>query len=196
LSQNIEIEFKNMLSMEEYIKLLNEFNINEKQIFSQENHYFDTVDFALKEKGAALRIRQKKDFFEMTLKQPANIGLLESNQLISPEEAGAAIHSGKLPSGMIRSMIEEMGIPIIKIEYFGSLLTKRTEFTYKQGLLVLDHSYYLNKEDFEVEYEVENFGLGQETFKEFLALYGIPSRKTDNKIRRFYNQKFIQRKSK
>jgi uncharacterized protein YjbK len=196
LSQNIEIEFKNLLSMEEYIKLLNEFNINEKQIFSQENHYFDTVDFALKEKGAALRIRQKKDFFEMTLKQPANIGLLESNQLISPEEADAAIHSGKLPSGMIRSMIEEMGIPIIKIEYFGSLLTKRTEFTYKQGLLVLDHSYYLNKEDFEVEYEVEHFGLGQETFKEFLALYGIPSRKTDNKIRRFYNQKFIQRKSK
>jgi uncharacterized protein YjbK len=192
VSQNIEIEFKNMLTMEEYELLLNAFNINEKQIFSQENHYFDTADFALKENGAALRIRQKEDHFEMTLKQTAKVGLLESNQQISKQEAYLAQQTGKLPSGLIHGLLEEMEIPIFKMEYFGSLVTKRTEIEYKQGLLVLDHSYYLKKEDYEIEYEVENYLPGQEIFFQFLAQHGIPNRKTENKIRRFYHQKTIQ----
>jgi uncharacterized protein YjbK len=196
VSQNIEIEFKNMLIKEEYELLLSKFNINQNQIFSQENHYFDTLDFALKERGTALRIRQKKDYLEMTLKQPAAVGLLESNQKITKVEADAALQTGKLPSGFIQDIIEKMGIPIANIEYFGSLLTVRTEFKYKDGLLVLDHSYYLNKEDYELEYEVENYELGLETFNEFLSIYDIPIRKTENKIRRFYDQKFIQNNTK
>jgi uncharacterized protein YjbK len=196
MSQNIEIEFKNMLTMEEYELLLNKFNLNNRMIFSQENHYFDTANFALKEKGAALRIRKKEDHFEMTLKQPANIGLLESNQIISKEEAALAIHSGKLPSGLIQSIIEEIGVPMLEMEFFGSLVTNRAEIEYKQGLLVLDHSYYLNKEDYELEYEVEDYELGLKTFNGLLELHGIPKRKTENKIRRFYNEKFNQRKPK
>jgi uncharacterized protein YjbK len=196
LSQNIEIEFKNMLTMKEYEHLLKEFNINEKQIIRQENHYFDTACFTLKEKGAALRIRQKNDQFELTLKQPATVGLLESNQIISKAEVDAAILSGKLPKGFIHDIIKKIGVPIGQIEYFGSLVTKRTELEYKQGLLVLDHSYYLNKEDFELEYEVENYERGLETFNEFLTQHVIPKRKTDNKIRRFYKEMFIQKKNK
>lgn len=189
MSQNIEIEFKNKLTMEEYELLLKEFNINKEQIFSQENHYFDTADFALKEKGTALRIRKKKNDYEMTLKQPAKVGILETNQSLTVEEASIAIQCGRLPSGTIQNRIEEADIPFLKMMYFGSLLTKRVEFEYMQGLLVLDHSFYLNKEDFELEYEVENFQSGQLIFKEFLKKHGIPQRKTENKIRRFYTQK-------
>jgi uncharacterized protein YjbK len=192
MSQNIEIEFKNILSEKEYELLLKKFNINEKQIFSQENHYFDTPDFALKEKKAALRIRQKQDHFEMTLKQPASVGLLETNQVLTMEEASEAIQFGKLPTGIIQNLIEEMDIPYKTIGYFGSLLTKRVEFDYKEGLLVLDHSYYLNKEDFELEYEAKNYRDGLRIFQEFLRLHGIPKRITENKILRFYNQKSLQ----
>lgn len=192
MSQNIEIEFKNILSEKEYELLLKKFNINEKQIFSQENHYFDTPNFALKEKKSALRIRQKPDHFEMTLKQPASVGLLETNQVLTMEEASEAIQFGKLPTGIIQNLIEEMDIPYKTIGYFGSLLTKRVEFDYKEGLLVLDHSYYLNKEDFELEYEAKNYRDGLRIFQEFLRLHGIPKRITENKILRFYNQKSLQ----
>ncbi|MGZ3901602.1 MAG: CYTH domain-containing protein [Bacteroidia bacterium] len=192
MSQNIEIEFKNILSEKEYELLLKKFNINEKQIFSQENHYFDTPDFALKEKKSALRIRQKPDHFEMTLKQPASVGLLETNQVLTKEEASEAIQFGKLPTGIIQNLIEEVDIPYKTIGYFGSLLTKRVEFDYKEGLLVLDHSYYLNKEDFELEYEAKNHRDGLRIFQEFLRLHGIPKRITENKILRFYNQKSLQ----
>ncbi|EKN68828.1 hypothetical protein BABA_12276 [Neobacillus bataviensis LMG 21833] len=192
MSQNIEIEFKNMLTHIEYERLLKAFNIDKSQIFSQENHYFDTVDFALKSTGAALRIRKKADAFEMTLKQPAAVGLLETNQKISENQACNSIKLGKLPSGEIQQLIEDQKISFSKIQYFGLLTTNRAEVEYKNGLLVLDHSSYLTKEDYELEYEVENYSEGLKVFKELLAQFMIPERKTDNKIRRFYQQKYSQ----
>lgn len=192
MSQNIEIEFKNMLTESEYKKLLSELQVDPNQIFSQENHYFDTPDFALKKAGSALRIRRKKNHYELTLKQPASVGLLETNQILSEEECLTALQYGKLPTGTIHELIEATGIPLLKVEYFGSLLTNRIELPYKKGILVLDHSSYLNKDDYELEYEVEEFEEGQAAFKEFLAHYQIPERKTENKIRRFYMEKYKQ----
>ncbi|CRK83453.1 CYTH domain-containing protein [Neobacillus massiliamazoniensis] len=195
MSQQIEIEFKNMLTKEEYEWLLQEFSISENQIFSQENHYFDTPDFALKEAGTALRIRQKDHGYELTLKRPANIGLMETNQILSKEEAALALQSSYLPAGIIRGLIEQMGISYPKMVYFGSLITKRVEIEYKHGLLVLDHSYYLNREDYELEFEVENFEQGKDNFNLLLTQFNIPHRKTENKISRFYKQKYESRQN-
>jgi uncharacterized protein YjbK len=189
MSQSVEIEFKNMLTKKEYQLLLNEFNIAKNDIFIQENHYFDTSDFSLKEQGAALRVRLKKDYFEMTLKQPLKIGLLETNQTLTKNEAALAMENGELPDGSIKKIIEDMGISFANLRYFGLLKTERAEVRYNQGLIVLDHSLYLDKEDFELEYEVEDYVLGQEAFRSFLSKYEIPERKTENKIRRFYEQK-------
>lgn len=190
MSQNIEIEFKNMLTESEYKRLLVELQVDQKQIFSQENHYFDTPDFALKEANSALRIRKKKLHYEMTLKQPATVGLLETNQILTEEEVTTALQHGKLPLGAIQQLLEANGVPFSEIEYFGYLLTHRVEMPYEKGLLVLDHSSYLNKDDYELEFEVVDFNEGQLVFKEFLARFQIPERKTENKIRRFYQQKY------
>src|SRR4051794_33276135 len=149
MSESIEIEFKNILTKDEYEILLKEFNIEEKQIITQNNHYFDTTDFALKNLDSALRIREKYEYYEMTLKQPAAVGLLETTQQLNADEFQAAIQYGKLPIGKIHDVIEQLDISFNNISYFGSLLTKRVEFPYKIGLLVLDQSFYLNKEDYE-----------------------------------------------
>ncbi|WP_066395091.1 CYTH domain-containing protein [Neobacillus mesonae] len=196
MTENLEIEFKNMLTKQEYEKLLHTFRIDEKQIFIQENHYFDTPEFALKNIESALRIRRKKDQFEMTLKQPASIGLLETNQQINKDEAAEAIQFGRLPSGKIKNILEEKGISFTAIQYFGSLVTKRVEMKYEIGLLVLDHSLYLNKEDYELEYEVKDYQTGKDAFIKLLQDNRIPERKTMNKIRRFYQEKYVQSSSK
>lgn len=189
MSETIEIEFKNLLTKVEYEKLLKVFKVKDEQIISQINHYFDTPEFTLKELGSALRIREKDNQYEMTLKQPAAIGLLETTQTLSKEEFLAAIKNGILPKGIIHERLEHLNISFIDLEYFGSLTTKRAEFPYKEGLLVLDHSFYLNTEDYEVEYEVEDFQRGQLAFKELIEQNRIPSRITPNKIARFYQQK-------
>jgi uncharacterized protein YjbK len=189
MSETIEIEFKNLLTKVEYENLLKTFNVKEKDIVMQSNHYFDTPEFTLKNLGSALRIREKKNNLELTLKQPAAVGLLETTQHLSVNEFQAAIQQQIFPKGIVQERLEQLKIAFNKIVYFGSLTTKRAEFPYKVGLLVLDHSFYLKKEDYEIEYEVEDFQTGQLVFQELLKQYDIPIRKTQNKIARFYQQK-------
>ena len=44
MSQTIEIEFKNLLSMEEFNRMISYFQLRNDQFFDQINHYFDTKD--------------------------------------------------------------------------------------------------------------------------------------------------------
>lgn len=190
MTQNLEIEFKNMLTTREYSELLQFFHIDQAAIFEQVNHYFDTPDFLLKKMGSALRIRQKEESWEMTLKQPCQDGLLETNQELSPSSAQRAITTSRLPEGEIQQITsEQLNIPFSQLEYFGSLTTKRAEIKTADGLFVLDYSSYLNTEDYELEYEVDDYQRGQALFQAFLAQHDIPKRATQNKIQRFYQRK-------
>ncbi|MCM3241446.1 CYTH domain-containing protein [Cytobacillus firmus] len=193
-NKNIEIEFKNMVNREEFSSLIDFFNIRSEDFSEQENNYFDTPDFLLKAKGSALRIREKNGSFELTLKQPHPEGLLETNENLTESEAAEMIRTGKIPAELIIRSIKELGIETDKLQYFGTLATKRAEKEYMKGLAVLDHSRYLNKEDFELEYEVDNRNEGELTFLNLLKQLNIPVRKTENKIKRFYNEKYRQQK--
>ena len=74
MTKELEIEFKNMLTKEEYMRLLKDFSAFHNWPKTQHNHYFDTPDFQLKHKLGALRIRNKQGRFECTLKIPAPVG--------------------------------------------------------------------------------------------------------------------------
>ncbi|OIK08542.1 CYTH domain-containing protein [Bacillus sp. MUM 13] len=189
MDQHIEIEFKNLLSQEEFNKLTNYFNVKESDFVLQENHYFDTSDFALKNQKSALRIRVKQGKHELTLKQPARDGLLESNQQLTPMQAEAFLKGEGFPEGEIQQLLISVNVEPQQIEFFGTLKTSRFEFPYKNGLLVLDHSHYLGTEDFEMEYEALSRPEGQEIFSTLLETLQIPERMTENKVKRFYLQK-------
>lgn len=186
LSQNIEIEFKNLLTETEFTLLKDYLNMDESHFSKQENHYFDTEQFALKELGCALRVREKNGQFELTLKEPHPEGILETNQSISSKEVQAMLENQLFIDGPVKDKIKQFHIPLGEITYFGSLTTKRAEKEYEGGLIVLDYSTYLNHFDYEVEYEVTDFHLGKEVFERLLTQLNIPIRKTENKIRRFY----------
>ncbi|WP_205439683.1 CYTH domain-containing protein [Peribacillus alkalitolerans] len=195
MSTHLEIEFKNLLTNEEFRRLCDFFHIKEASFISQTNHYFDTEGFALKDAGSALRLREKKGKWEMTLKQPAEVGLLETNQDLDESMAKAFIENNAFPVGEVKSTVQSIIDGIEGLHHFGSLTTSRVEIPYEGGLLVFDHSSYLSTEDFEIEYEVQNFEAGKEIFYNLLNELHIPVRKTENKIKRFYNQKLLQKKS-
>ncbi|NCU18895.1 CYTH domain-containing protein [Pallidibacillus pasinlerensis] len=189
MSEQLEIEFKNIVTEEEFIKLLDYFSITKEDFFSQENEYFDTEDFALKKLGCALRIRQKNGKYEFTLKETKEIGLLETNEQISEEARKKLIEENLFPEGKIAEKLRKLNISLEKVKYFGSLKTERKELPHYDGILVLDKSYYLNIVDFELEYEVEDYETGKQHFINLLQTLQIPQRKTLNKIQRFYNRK-------
>jgi uncharacterized protein YjbK len=194
LAQEIEIEFKNLLTKEEYMQLIQQFMIKETDFRIQENHYFDTPGFQLKEKQSALRVRQKDGTFNLTLKTPVTDGLLETNQRLSSGQAEELLEHGIFPDGEVKDFLLNAGASVSSLHHFGSLTTKRAELEYQGGLLVFDESSYFDKIDYELEYEVKDFKEGEEIFFDLLKEQGIPKRETENKIKRFYREK-VRRES-
>ena len=190
MAKEIEIEFKNLLTEEEFTKLKGFFKISDTQFRSQTNFYFETPNFTIKEHGGALRIRQKSHkSFTLTLKIKQAIGHLEINQKITEDEATTMLNTSLIPEGEVKEYINEVNLNIENLALIGELTTNRTELPYENGLLVLDHSTYLNHEDYELEYEVTDETAGKQHFINLLKKHNIPERKTLNKIKRFFNVK-------
>ena len=112
MTEQIEIEFKNLLTETEFEHLLRNFHISRDQFITQRNHYFDTPEFLLKDRACALRIREKDGQYEMTLKQPlpTGQGLLETNIELGSETAQAILNGTPLPENEIINKIRLLGI--------------------------------------------------------------------------------------
>ena len=189
IRQELEIEFKNLLSEQEYLSLFTHY-ASAKQPIWQANDYFDTPDFELRKKGAALRIREKKQGLVLTLKQPHENGLLETHVTLSASEAEDLFKYGLLHSDEMNQQLSSFDLQG-SLEHLGRLETERIETTLPEGLLVLDKSRYLGHTDYELEFEVSNFEQGQKDFERLLSEHDIPQRETKNKIVRFMERKAL-----
>lgn len=192
MAQEIEIEFKNMLTKKEYQTLLSTYHLTAKDIKTQSNDYFDSEDFTLRDKGAALRVRQKNDKYVLTLKEPAKQGLLETHQRITEDLFEKIKESGSLPDGDVAHQVAKLGLNN-SLRHLGTLTTHRAETKTKEGLLVLDHSEYLGLEDYEIEFEVKDYEQGEVAFYNLLQKHEIEIKNAKNKIERFFIAKQKQK---
>ncbi|SFL54381.1 CYTH domain-containing protein [Salibacterium qingdaonense] len=190
MSSETEIEKKNLLTKEEFEQLCDRFNVNEDQFSRQANTYFDTEQGAIREEGAALRIRKKNKDMVLTLKQPAEEGLLETNQPLSADETEAVMAGRMFPEGEVKkALTESLHIDPENLKQLGTLETTRAQFPFKTGVLFLDHSTYLDVEDFEIEIEGTSEKEVESLLDELLKEEKIPERSTPNKIKRFFQRK-------
>ncbi|MCE7794856.1 CYTH domain-containing protein [Salipaludibacillus sp. CUR1] len=193
MNQEIEIEFKNLIDRKKYEELLSCYQSSRTPVYTQVNHYFDTDKLSLKDKKSALRVRYKKGAYILTLKQPYETGLLETHQQLSEEEFSSLKEHGSLSEGDVFNQLSQLleeNVP--KLDYLGQLTTERTEISLKEGLLVLDKSYYFDHVDYEIEFECEEFASGKQAFKQLLNEWDLSWNEPANKIERFYSVK-IQR---
>lgn len=187
MTQEVEIEFKSMLTKDEYEKLIQAYKL-ENQVRWQANDYFDTPSFQLKKQGAALRIREKKHGQVLTLKQPNEVGLLETHSSITEEEAEDLFKYGIIHDDQMKQALAPFQLNAA-LEHLGRLETNRAEHQTEDGLLVLDESHYLETTDYEIEFEVTNEEAGKRAFERLLAEHGLPYRPAKNKIVRFMELK-------
>lgn len=185
MTQEIEIEYKNLLTEEEFTRVLSQYPFPERAA-TQTNYYFETDDFSLKQKGCALRIREKNGKFVLTLKEPHASGLLETHDPLTKQEADNWLHGTIIPKDNVMGQLNTMHIPIDKIVYYGKLTTSRREVEYDQALLVLDHSMYNDTSDYELEVEAPTEATGMAVFENVLQQNNIKKRDTPNKIKRFF----------
>lgn len=186
MGQELEIEFKNLLTQEEYSSL-KQYYFKQNKPFKQTNHYIDTENHDIISQKMALRIREKNEQYEMTLKVPQKVGLLEYNEVVdSLPPINEPLDKHFLPKN-ISEILNKQQVPLNELKLLGDLTTYRLEKSLDTGLLVLDHSEYLGKEDFELEFEVTDYNKGKEAFLELLAEHQIENRKPDNKVKRFFD---------
>lgn len=186
LSQQIEKEFKNLLTKEEYEQLLSTLQLNESEAIQQTNIYFDTIDNQLKNHNMGLRIRLFEDSGELTLKSPiSEHEKLETTDELDLKTATDMADKGVITiDGHVAIKLTEFEIKISDLKPIGQLSTLRYTFPGEGGMYFLDESYYQDQKDYELEFETENVESGKFQFDQFLAKHDIKKRKTTQKIER------------
>lgn len=178
---HLEIEFKTLLTKEEYDSLRDFFK--EQPPIRQTNHYIDTPDQAIRNHQMALRIRTLADRAELTLKVPQEAGNFEYNQALTFDQVEDFLSKKKLPQGEIASFLTDLGIPLATLDVWGSLETERREKRIPKGLLAFDRSRYNSIEDYELEMEVDAAS-DEAYFHEFLKEKQIEYKPAKSKVAR------------
>jgi|LFRM01.1.fsa_nt_gb uncharacterized protein YjbK len=177
-----DVQFKTLLSKEEYDILIEKFKGNRTDF--QTNHYFDTKRFSLKALDSSLRVRERETL-EITLKRKKGYKLLELTQPVDRETFQNLRETGVLPDGEIKNEL----LPLIgdqKLVNFLSLSTLRMYLPYKNGVLFIDKSEYLGVTDYELEYSARNYHEAKKEFIQIIGEFGIKYKKADKKIRRAF----------
>ena len=185
MSTNLEIEVKSILTSDEYNKLITIFGLDKS--YFQINYYLDTNDLKIYSQKCGLRIRQKGEDFELTLKVPAEEGKTEINQQISDKMFENLVIHNVFPKGEIENYLsQKMGIKIEDIHILGNLNTVRLDIEYKTALISIDKSIYNSITDYEVEAEDISLEKANEHLLEFLTIYDIKYKKSQlGKLDRF-----------
>lgn len=189
MDQDIEIEYKNLLTHDEYQCLLAEFKSDpQTEDWVQANYYFDSQPLELKDQHAALRIRiYDEQAAEITLKIPHGQHLMEYNQSISYSEGKRWVEDGViiLPLDM-QQIVEQMGIDPNALIYQCFMTTHRHQITYPDYQVVLDLSEYNQAADYELEVEADTDLKAKQVFNQLLESYHIPKRPSPSKIARAF----------
>lgn len=182
MAKQLEIEFKTLLTKEEYQMLIEQFSKYKGNY--QTNYYFDTPRFTLKATDIGLRVRVR-DYYEITLKRRKHYSIQETNNNISKEVFEEFLTTGVIPDEEINNEIGSI-IGNQKVVNFMSLTTYRVNVPYKKGLLAIDKCEYLGVIDYELEYEATSYEQGKREFVEIVNEFGIKYKKSEAKIKRAY----------
>ena len=184
----IEKEFKNLLTQEQYDSLVEEYKDVFTKDVTQTNSYYD-YNGLLQEHKMALRIRivEGKETGEITLKIPqSSLEVLEFTEVL-PVELLNQFNNDKqftLPPS-IQKALEKEGILLQTVMQTALLTTHRLEGALSENeWLVLDESHYNGKVDFEMEMEVQSLAIGEPVFLGILAKHNIERRQVESKIKR------------
>ena len=184
MTQELEIEFKTLLSASDYQKIYQHYQFDKQSFTDQTNIYFDTADQQLRQKRFGLRIRQFEKDGELTLKCPTEgLGLLEITDYLSLEQLTTLLERKSiLKNGAVATALESHGISIESLQPIARLRTKRYEIQLPIGLLALDESWYGQAHDYELELEVTDETQGKHDFEQLLAKFNIIQTPSENKI--------------
>lgn len=193
MPKELEVEFKNLLSKSEFDLLFPFFNISNDDFFIQENIYFDTPYLTLKSYHSAFRVRVKDKTYQLTIKEPHQKGLMETNQFITHQEYKQLINNYQVPDGEVKSHLIKL-LPTLDLVEIAHITTKRAQVPYQNQILFFDISTYDNVTDYELELETDDYKTGEAVFNALLEQFSIPQRIAPPKVKRAYDYRMQQKR--
>ena len=168
MNKQIEIEYKILLTENIFNDIL-KYYPNHKD-YIQTNYYFTHP--LLQQKKYMLRIREKNNTFEMTLKKPLKNHRLEMNVDINQKDKDDFIQHLPIQNEII-DILKQEGIDIKELQQQFSLTTHRYDIILDEGVLSLDDNTYLNQHDYELEFECYDETVGFQKFLEIIKPYHL-----------------------
>lgn len=164
IKQEVEVEYKAMISKDEYQDLLEYFSefAEVKEPYTQTNYYFDTEDNIFIKQGITIRLRNIKDFWELQIKIPKHSEgdfncQEEVSHSVSEEEANRLISEGiNKKNKMFADLVSKKDINVGLINMIGNLQTNRNDYLFYTDKISLDENIYLGTTDYELEWETSN----------------------------------------
>ena len=182
--REIEIEFKNLLTKDQYDALYKKYNLSNSEKIINKNFYYDDADESFKNIGAALRIRYTNKKTEMTLKIKGETQNVEINVPLDERYPKEPTVLPILPNEII-SELERMNMKIKTPMLIQKIETLRHEVTLEEGLLVLDKTTFINDiVDYELEFETKDYETGLAAFEKLLEENNIDKNPAKPKIAR------------
>ena len=182
--REIEIEFKNLLTKNQYDILYEKYNLSISEEIINKNFYYDDADESFKNIGAALRIRHTNKKTEMTLKIKGETQNVEINVPLDERYPKEPTVLSILPNEII-SELERMNVKIKTPMLIQKIETLRHEVTLEDGLLVLDKTTFINEiVDYELEFETKDYESGLAVFEKLLEENNIDKNPAKPKIAR------------
>ena len=174
MNTNLEIEFKTLLTQDQFKQLSMSFSNVPK--ITQINHYYQYSDDSM---PIAARIRQIDQQFELTFKIKQVKGRLEINFDVSGNDlemfSREDVQSFLLDNGYTQSF-----------RYLGALTTHRRLIVEDDGELCIDENHYLGEVDYELEYEVtQHEERAFARFNDLVTGYQLSNEKAKTKYHRF-----------
>lgn len=168
MEENLEIEFKVLIDQDTYQRIIGDHQID--RCYQQTNYYL--IHPKLTELKYMLRIRQKQDTYELTLKQPQKHGNLETNLKID-EITKNKIIAHELVTNEVFDLLKPYQLDSTMFQTDCFLITKRCEIKTADGLICIDQSQYNGITDYELEYEVFDYHHGKQVFLDFIDKYDL-----------------------
>ena len=182
--REIEIEFKNLLTKDQYASLFEKYDLKNSEEIINKNFYYDDADESFKKIRAALRIRYTNKKTEMTLKVKGETQNVEINVPLDEKYPKESTVLPVLPNEIITE-IERMNIKIKTPMLIQKIETLRHEVTLNENLLVLDKTTFINDiVDYELEFETKNYESGLVAFEKLLEENHIAKNPAKPKIAR------------
>ncbi len=168
MSKNIELEYKTLLTKEQFETIKKNYHFNEP--FKQVNHYYDVPEKTLSKRRCPLRIREIDNKLVFTLKTPNKIGVNEYEMEVSSFD----FKDITLSNDIIKALGD---VNYKELVEFGSLTTYRSELITDLAVISLDENFYADQHDYEIEYEVKKDHDSLQMFKAFMYANGIANPK-------------------